>query len=142
MVSAPPGGPSAFASRRCCRSVLLVDQRSEYVPVVAGDDIELDALRADRRALADVGAAAEALGVVLVDHAERAGAALGLALRQQSPRWATFAAVNSIAEAFGQAATHAPQPMQAAASIARVGVGLGDRRWRCASGAAPVVSEM
>src|SRR5262245_22530843 len=31
------------------------------------------------------------------------------------PRWATLAAVNSIAEPFGQAATHAPQPMQAAA---------------------------
>src|SRR5215831_12808911 len=31
----------------------------------------------------------------------------------------TFAAANSIADPFGHAAAHAPQPMQAAASIAR-----------------------
>src|SRR5438128_4732082 len=35
------------------------------------------------------------------------------------PRWDTLAAVNSIADALGHAATHAPQPMQAAASMAR-----------------------
>src|SRR3989441_9742627 len=35
------------------------------------------------------------------------------------PRCEAFAATNSIAEALGQAATHAPQPMHAAASIAR-----------------------
>src|SRR3989454_612008 len=35
------------------------------------------------------------------------------------PRCEAFAATNSIAEALGQAATHAPHPMHAAASIAR-----------------------
>ena len=65
---------------------------------------------------------------------------LGLALRQQRRGGETLAATNSMAEAFGQAATQAPQPMQAAASIAgsasslgtgnRVGVGraAGGRR--------------
>ena len=52
-----------------------------------------------------------------------------------------MAAVKSIAEAFGQAATQAPQPMQAAASMARsafslrIGIAL-------PSGALPVVAEM
>ena len=49
----------------------------------------------------------------------------------------TFAAVNSIEEAFGQAATQAPQPMQVAASKAAsesfFGTGV---EW--ASGAVPV----
>ena len=46
--------------------------------------------------------------------------------------------MKSMAEAFGQAATHAPQPMHAAASIARsafsFGIGIA-----LASGAPPVV---
>src|SRR3954464_8657416 len=37
----------------------------------------------------------------------------------RNSRCETFAEVNNIADAFGQAAAHAPQPMQAAASIAR-----------------------
>src|SRR5207245_10820646 len=41
------------------------------------------------------------------------------------PRWETFAAVKSIAEALGQAATQAPPPTQAAASIARADADLG-----------------
>ena len=49
----------------------------------------------------------------------------------------TFAAVNSIDDAFGQAATQAPQPMQVAASNAAsesfFGTGV-----ECASGAVPV----
>src|SRR5699024_8824868 len=53
------------------------------------------------------------------------------------PRWVTFAAVNSMLDAFGQAATQAPQPIQVAASNARsasvFGTGLA---W--ASGAVPV----
>src|SRR2546422_1346781 len=58
----------------------------------------------------------------------------------RSPRCDTFAATNSMAEALGHAATQAPQPMQAAASIAR-------SAWRFgtssvfASGALPVRSE-
>src|SRR5207247_9589837 len=39
----------------------------------------------------------------------------------------TFAAVKSIADPFGQAAAHAPQPMQAAASMARSALCLGIR---------------
>ena len=57
------------------------------------------------------------------------------------PRWVTLAAVNSIAEPFGQAATQAPQPMQVAASNAWsafvFGTGIA---W--ASGAVPVGAEM
>ena len=55
--------------------------------------------------------------------------------------WAAFAATKSIAEAFGQAATHAPQPMHCAASKAasassfEIGIAL-------ASGAEPVFTEM
>ena len=42
-------------------------------------------------------------------------------------RCATLAATNSMAEALGQAATHAPQPMHAAASMARSASGFGTR---------------
>ena len=56
--------------------------------------------------------------VVRVDHRDDALVALRLALRQQA-EVGDLGAGNSIAEAFGQAATHAPQPMQAAASKAR-----------------------
>ena len=56
------------------------------------------------------------------------------------PRCETLAAVNSMAEAFGQAATQAPQPMQAAASMAGsasvFGTGMA-----LASGALPVRTE-
>ena len=52
-----------------------------------------------------------------------------------------MAAVNSMADAFGQAATQAPQPMHAAASKAASASGLGTRM-RCASGAAPVGAVM
>src|SRR4051794_23684080 len=45
--------------------------------------------------------------------AVRSGAPCG-----RKARWETFAAVKSMADAFGHAAAHAPQPMQAAASIA------------------------
>src|SRR5579884_2280799 len=57
------------------------------------------------------------------------------------PRCATLAATNSIAEALGQAATQAPQPMHCAASIAssasRLGTGTA-----FASGALPVRTVM
>ena len=36
----------------------------------------------------------------------------------RSPRWVTLALTKSMAEPFGQAAAQAPQPMQAAASMA------------------------
>ncbi len=52
-----------------------------------------------------------------------------------------MAATNSIALAFGQAATQAPQPMQAAASMARSASRFGTGE-ACASGAVPVGAEM
>src|SRR5262245_21257770 len=58
-----------------------------------------------------------------------------------SPRWVTFAAVNSIAEPFRHAATHGPQPMHAAASNAASASGFGTGS-ACASGALPVGAEM
>ena len=59
----------------------------------------------------------------------------------RSAIWDTFADTKSIAEAFLQAATHAPQPMQAAESMASsalcLGIGMA-----LASGTPPVVAEM
>ena len=54
---------------------------------------------------------------------------------------AAFAATKSIAEAFWHAATHAPQPMHAAASKAASALGLGTGV-ALASGALPVRTEM
>ncbi len=59
----------------------------------------------------------------------------------RTPRCVTFAPVKSAAEAFGQAATQAAQPMQAAASMARSAASLGTRI-EFASGALPVRVEM
>src|SRR5580765_5068834 len=52
-------------------------------------------------------------------------------------RWATFADVKSCAAPLGQAATHAPQPMHAAASKAASATTFGTGV-RFASGAAPL----
>ena len=117
------------------------EQGGERVAVVARDDVELDALRAHGRALADVGAAAEALGVhraatMSSTRASRSGWPCG-----SRPRWVTLAAVNSMAEPLGQAATQAPQPMQVAASKARSASGFGTGM-AFASGADPVGAVM
>src|SRR3954463_6941432 len=53
------------------------------------------------------------------------------------PRGDTFAAVNKDADPFGHAATHAPQPIQAAAPIAASAAG-GATGTELASGALPV----
>ena len=58
-----------------------------------------------------------------------------------SPRWVTLAPTNNDAEPFGQAATQAPQLMQVAMSKARSAFCLGTGI-ACASGAAPVLTEM
>ena len=56
-------------------------------------------------------------------------------------RWVIFAAVNSMPDPLGQAATHAPQPMQVAASNARSAWIFGaGTEW--ASGADPALMEM
>jgi len=58
----------------------------------------------------------------------------------KSANWDTFAETNSIAEAFLQAATQAPQPMQEAESIALSALCLGIRI-EFPSGTPPVVTE-
>src|SRR5206468_11800032 len=59
----------------------------------------------------------------------------------RNDRCETFAAVKSMADPFGQAAAHAPHPMQAAASIAKSASCLGIRI-EFASGAEPARAEM
>ena len=54
---------------------------------------------------------------------------------------ATLAAVNNMAERFGQAATQAPQPMQVAASKALSAADLVTGS-ACASGAAPAFTDI
>src|SRR3954471_10756708 len=61
---------------------VTVLERFAQVLVQAGDHVERDLLGAGRGALADVGAAAEALVVVLGDHVDDPGVTLGLALRK------------------------------------------------------------
>ena len=61
---------------------VLLEQRRDQVAVQLADAGQRNALRADLGALADVGATAEALVVVLGDHGLDAAVPLGLALRQ------------------------------------------------------------
>ena len=61
-----------------------MQQSSKHLAVVSRDHVQADALGADRGALADLGAAAETFGVVLVDHGKRARVPLGLALWKQA----------------------------------------------------------
>src|SRR3954451_17009803 len=56
-------------------------------------------------------------------------------------RWLTLAAVNRFAAPFGHAATHAPQAMHSAASMAASATTFGTRM-RLASGAPPVGAVM
>ena len=69
LLAPPPASPS----------VALADRRTQ-VAVELGDHVEGDLLGARGGALADVGAAAEALVVVLADHVDDPAPALGLAL--------------------------------------------------------------
>ena len=128
-------------TRAVVESVLAVDQCTEDVTVVAGDHVELDALRAGPRCIRRSGCSRRTLR-------RRAGRPWGDArLRRsawpwgRSPRWVIFAPRNSAAEPLGQAATHAPQPMQVAASNAVSARVLGTGT-ACASGAAPVGAVM
>src|SRR5690625_5156124 len=77
------GSSEWSAAGRGC-SGLAVLQRREQVPVRAGDGGDGDSDGAHCLALADLGAATEALGVVLVDHADRPVVPLCLTLRQQA----------------------------------------------------------
>ena len=80
------------------------------------------------------------LGVHLRDHGQTRSARSGWPWGRR-PRCETLAAVNSMAEAFGHAATQAPQPMHAAASMARSALALGTGM-ALPSGAPPVATEM
>ena len=115
------GGPPLL------RRTDLSAPRGQVVAVQAADRGQRDALGADRGALAGVGAAAEPGLVHVRDHVAAPGVSRSGWPCGSRPRWVTLAAVNSIAEPFGQAATQAPQPMQAAASNAGVGVLLRHR---------------
>ena len=100
---------------------------AEEVAVKAGDELEGDHLGADRLALAVVGAAAEAprasmAATMFSVRSSRSGWPCGRTLR-----WVTLAAVNSMADALGHAATQAPQPMHAAASKAVSAASFGTR---------------
>ena len=100
--------------------------RADVVVVHASDDFQLDLLRTHRLAFTNIRAApkpsALCCGTMCKARACRSGWPCG-----SSPRWVIFAPVNSDAEAFGQAATHAPQPIHAAASIARSALSFGIR---------------
>ena len=82
-----------------------------------------DLLRARRLALAVVRARAEVL-LHRLDHRLDAAVALGLALRQQV-EVRDLGRGEQLAAPFGQAATQAPQPMHAAASIAASATSFG-----------------
>ena len=112
----------------------------QELAVEARDGVEGDALGALRLAFRLVRAVAEPLGVHGAHHGAGAPAPLRLPLRQP-PRWVSLALVNSIADAFLQAATHAPQPMQAAASRDASASTLATGT-ALASGALPVLTEM
>ena len=136
--------PASAARRRRVRGTRLISGalcvRAQEFAVHARDTDQRDALGAGGHAFAGVGAAAEAFVVHRGDHIQYPRLAFGLALWQRV-RWAILAEVNSVAEPFGQAATQAPQPMQAAFSKARSASGL-RTGVACASGALPVGAVM
>src|SRR5437870_7678707 len=118
----------------------MADGGFDVVPIQPRNEIDRDLLGARRHAFAVVRARPEPLRVHLRHQVHHPGGALGLTLGS-SPRCDTLAATNNIAEALGQAATQAPHPMHAAASIARsasrFGTGIA-----FASGALPVRTVM
>src|SRR5699024_7535462 len=59
-------------------------ERTQKVVVELRDRVQRDTHGADRGALTDVGAAAEVLLVLLVDHAHHTGGPLGLPLREHA----------------------------------------------------------
>jgi tetratricopeptide (TPR) repeat protein len=83
-----------------------------------GDEVEADFLGADGFAGAGDGAVAETFLVHLATMLSHAAFFLGLALRAGRPGGTPWRKRTAWREAFLHAATHAPQPMHAAASIA------------------------
>ena len=123
-----PGAPAPDPDRgrnrglRSTRDRLLGDTPGE-IAVHQGDEVHADALRAGRLALAVVRAVAETFVVHLRDHFLAALQTLGLALGQH-PQVCDLGRGEQLADALGQAATQAPQPMQVAASKARSATGF------------------
>jgi len=110
-------------------------------PVHPGDEMEADFLRANGFARARDRAVSKTLGIHGGDHVRHPPVFFDFALRQQAEVRETFAATKSIALAFLQAATQAPQPMHCAASMARSASSLGTGI-ALASGTPPVEVEM
>ena len=88
-----------------------------YSPVQPGDIGNRNAFRTFRFAGIGVGAGAKTFFVHLFHHVQHTGLAFCLTLGNNA-RCDTFAETKSMAEEFLQAATQAPQPIQAAASMA------------------------
>src|SRR4051812_32120016 len=83
----PGQSPPPVRTPRRLRGMGLIlsgSGRADVVAVHAGDEVLADFLRADGGAFAHVGAAAEAFGVHLTDHAERAAAPFRLALWEKA----------------------------------------------------------
>ncbi len=91
---------------------------SNVIAVHRRDHLQRDLLRARARTLADIRAACQTLPHSSAPPSAAHGRPSPACPCGKLPRWVIFAPVNSAAEAFGQAATQAPQPMQAAASMA------------------------
>ena len=100
--------------------------RFEVLAVHAGDVRDRNLFRADRLAFSLVRAAPETFCVVAFDHADNAGVRSTWPCGRRA-RWLILAEVNSAADAFLHAATHAPQPIQTAESMASSTTGCGIR---------------
>ena len=80
---------------------LAAEDRLRQIAVQQRDEIDADALRADRLALAVVAAVPKPLGVVPRDHVSRTRRQRSACPCGSRPRCPTFADMNSIADAFG-----------------------------------------
>ena len=117
-------GRDPIYGKRLADEAALLELRLDVVAVHQRDEVDRDRLRARGLALAVVRARAE-VRLHRLDHRRR--------VRSQRSAWpcgnrlrcCSFADVNSCAAPFGHAATHAPQPMHAAASIAASATGFG-----------------
>ena len=103
---------------------LFLQRRERVFAIQLCDEAGADLSGTNRFAFISVGAIAEAFRIhrrtIFRTRLLRSGCPWG-----KKARCETFAAVKSMADAFGQAAAQAPQPMQAAASMARSAWGFG-----------------
>jgi len=115
-VAERPGFLNEKRQARLPRELAVLELRLDVVAVQEGDEVDADLLGARGLALAVVGAAPEQL-LHGVDHGGDALEPLRLPPAGAGRGCDTLAAVNSWAAPFGHAATHAPHPMHAAASM-------------------------